>query len=59
MSRERRLYLDDMILCCEKIALFVGKLTRDGFLANVLVYGRSKPSKTRSSHEHRGQAASR
>ena len=24
MSRDWRLYLGDMILCCEKIALFVG-----------------------------------
>lgn len=27
-----------MILCCEKIATFVGSSTRDEFLANVLVY---------------------
>ncbi len=38
MSREWRLYLGDMILCCEKIAIFVGDATRDEFLANVLVY---------------------
>ena len=38
MSREWRLYLGDMILCCEKIATFVGPSTRDEFLANVLVY---------------------
>ena len=27
-----------MILCCEKIATFVGASSRDEFLANVLVY---------------------
>ncbi len=27
-----------MILCCEKVAMFVGTSTRDEFLANVLVY---------------------
>ena len=38
MSRDWRLYFGDMILCCEKIATFVGTSTRDEFLANVLVY---------------------
>jgi uncharacterized protein with HEPN domain len=38
MSRDWRLYLADMTLCCEKIAMFVGASTRDEFLANVLVY---------------------
>ena len=38
MSRDWRLYLGDMILCCEKVATFVGASTRDEFLANVLVY---------------------
>ena len=38
MSREWQLYPADMILCCEKIATFVGTSTRDEFLANVLVY---------------------
>lgn len=38
MSRDWRLYLDDMILCCEKIRTFVGPATRDEFLGNVLVY---------------------
>src|SRR3954447_21636811 len=38
MSRDWRLYLGDMALCCEKIATFVGASTRDEFLANVLVY---------------------
>ncbi len=38
MSRDSRLYLGDMIHCCEKVATFVGSATRDEFLANVLVY---------------------
>ena len=38
MSRDWRLDLGDMTLCCEKIATFVGTSTRDEFLANVLVY---------------------
>ena len=38
MSRDWRLYLGDMTLCCEKIAMFAGTSTRDEFLANMLVY---------------------
>ena len=38
MSRDWRLYLDDMILCCEKVALYVGTSGRDDFLSNPLVY---------------------
>jgi uncharacterized protein with HEPN domain len=38
MSHDWRLYLGDMILCCEKIVMFVGASTREEFLANVLVY---------------------
>ncbi len=38
MSRDWRLYLGDMKLCGEKIAMFVGTSTRDEFLDNVLVY---------------------
>jgi uncharacterized protein with HEPN domain len=38
MSRDWRLYLGDMILCCEKVTRFVGASGRDDFLANELVY---------------------
>jgi len=34
MSRDWQLYLGDMVLCCEKIALFVGSATRAESLAN-------------------------
>jgi uncharacterized protein with HEPN domain len=38
MSHDWRLTLDDMIVCCEKVARYVGTSGRDEFLANVLVY---------------------
>lgn len=38
MSRDWRLYLDDMIVCCEKVTRYVGSSDRDEFLANELVY---------------------
>ena len=38
MSRDWRLYLDDMIVCCEKVTRYVGSSGRDEFLANELVY---------------------
>lgn len=38
MSRDWRLYLGDMALCCEKISTFVGSSNREEFLANVMVY---------------------
>lgn len=38
MSRDWRLYLGDMILCCEKVTRFVGTSGCDEFLANDLIY---------------------
>ena len=38
MSREWRFFLDDMILCCEKITKFVGTFTLEEFLEDALVY---------------------
>jgi uncharacterized protein with HEPN domain len=38
MSRDWRLYLSDMIVCCKKVTRFVGASGRDEFLANELVY---------------------
>ena len=38
MSRDWRLYLDDMIVCCEKVTRYVGTSGRDEFLANEMIY---------------------
>jgi uncharacterized protein with HEPN domain len=38
MSRDWRLYLDDMLLCCEKLTKYIGGMSREAFLSNDLVY---------------------
>ena len=37
MSRDWRLYLDDMLLCCENVTEYVGTMTREQFLGTKLV----------------------
>lgn len=38
MSREWKLYFDDMLECCEKIMSYTQGLTRDQFESNRLIY---------------------
>ncbi len=38
MSRDWRLFFDDMILCAEKITMFLGDSNRETFFGNVILY---------------------
>ena len=38
MSRDWRLYLDDMEVACEKVVRYVGSLDREAFLADEKTY---------------------
>lgn len=38
MSRDWRLYLEDMVICCSKVLDYTRGLELPGFLANTMVY---------------------
>ena len=40
MSRDWRLYLEDMLICCSKVLDYTRGLELPGFLANAMVYDR-------------------